>query len=1520
MRRLFNLVLVLCLFLPAPIGVVSAQEAQQSTSTPLQRALRFSHITSDDGLAQNSVFAILQDRRGFLWFGTQDGLSRFDGYRFTTYKHDPNNPNSLNSNFVISLFEDRDGMVWVGTRGVGGLNRFDPTTETFTRYSHRPDDPTTVGGNTVHAILQDRSGTLWVGGPPSSGMSRLPADAHQPAPQPGEPPNARFTRFYPDPQDSKGYQGAVWAFTEDQAGAVWVLTDGALLKYDPQSANPTVYKHPNPDERRLAALYQDAVGNFWVGGNTGLYKFDPRSGTFTLAPGSPGPIEVLTADDDGRLWVGTTVHGLALFDLRSERFVLHLRRDYADPNSLSDDQIEALYRDKAGLLWIGTVNGGLNVFDPRRLQFIHYRHNPSAPQGLAAGTLRALMGQGSNVAWVATDKVLNQLDLPKGQVSQVQLPTDHPGTWNITALFSDHAGHLWIGTNARLLYELDPTSGSFSDYALPALPPSPGPRPPAEITAIQMDEQGAVWVGVLRDGLYRLDPQTGQIQTYQASAPAGGPEGRGPNPGQAPPPAGGPAGHVPNAGQAPPPPAGGREGQGPPPDRPPPPAGGPQGRAPNPNGGPPPAGGPERQAPNLGGTNPDTIANAMVSTFAYDQAGMLWIGYEGGALSRLDTDTGKFQHYQPDLSQPETSLGGSVYDIHIAPDGLLWLATRLGLVRFDPATGQIKRYNEDAGLPTSFLTSILAEPNGRLWLGSKRGLVRFDPATETVRSYDALDGVQSNDFSAQVAWRAGDGQMFFGGTNGLTAFYPDQVRDDSSPPPVVLTELRLFNKPELVGTSQLLPHPLWATEQLTLNYDQDVLSFEFAALSYAAPNKNRYRYKLEGYEANWNEVDSSRRFANYTSLPAGDYTLRVQGSNGAGVWNEEGAALRLTILPPWWETTWFRASALLGFLALLYAGHRWRLYAIERRNQLLEQQVTERTRDLAESEARFRGLATSAFEAVLVHDQGRILDLNQAAVDLFGYQQADLLGKQLSDLLTAESQTILASQPSERAEAFEVLGLTRQGTTIPLEIRDRVVPFQGRNVQVAAIRDLTQRQQIEAQKGRLAVLTERERIGRELHDDLGQVIGFVNVQSQAILAFLAQGNSERAQASLGKLVSVAQRAHEDVRQYINGFRSGDEPPPDFLAALESHLEQLERHYGLKTEVSWPDDLLDNPLTPDVGRQLLRIIQEALNNVRKHAGVSSARLLFAIHPTELEVTIADDGPGLAHPQTAGQTAGHENGNGQAGVAQPGHYGLQIMRERAEMVGGALEVRSAPGQGTQVMVRVPRAAEAQPPVEAERLRVLLVDDHQLYLEGLQTILSSQGIEVIGLAHDGLEAQELARSLRPNLILMDVQMPNCNGIEATRRIKAEQPEVKIVILTVSAEEELLLDALKYGASGYLLKNLDGSQLFSMLNDVMRGEVVLSPTLAARVMTEFKEPTGKAALVEEEQEETLTIRQYEVLRLAAQGRSNKEIAGALHVSENTVKYHIRQILERLQLRSRHELAHYVRRQGLVAGNQANQ
>jgi len=343
-------------------------------------------------------------------------------------------------------------------------------------------------------------------------------------------------------------------------------------------------------------------------------------------------------------------------------------------------------------------------------------------------------------------------------------------------------------------------------------------------------------------------------------------------------------------------------------------------------------------------TKPTIFGNAAL-TFYQDRSGMLWVGRGEGVLSRYDQKTNTFVNYTPDSRDPRKLNGGDITTIHEDRTGTLWLGGLDGLYRYNRENDNFTRYTEAQGLPSSAIQGILEDRLGTLWLSTKNGISRFDPQTKTFRNYDVSDGLQANEFSQACYGEGPDGEMFFGGSDGLNAFFPESIQDSPYVPPVVITSLKVFNKPVPIGAKSLLQRAIPYMDSLTLSYKDNVFSFEFAGLSYANSPKNRYRYKLEGLEPSWNDVGSKQRLATYTNLDPGKYIFRVQGSNSDGVWNEEGVSLPILITPPWWSTHWFRAVSAAICLALLWAAYQYRVRRLQHEFEMtLEARVGERTR------------------------------------------------------------------------------------------------------------------------------------------------------------------------------------------------------------------------------------------------------------------------------------------------------------------------------------------------------------------------------------------------------------------------------------------------------------------------------------------------------------------------------------------------------------------------------------------------
>jgi PAS domain S-box-containing protein len=539
--------------------------------------------------------------------------------------------------------------------------------------------------------------------------------------------------------------------------------------------------------------------------------------------------------------------------------------------------------------------------------------------------------------------------------------------------------------------------------------------------------------------------------------------------------------------------------------------------------------------------------------------------------------------------------------------------------------------------------------------------------------------------------------------------------------------------------------------------------------------------------------------------------------------------------------------------------------------------------------------------AVLILDhRHRIMDMNPAAEAFFGLKAAKTVGQTVAQVLSDWPELVAAS----RDKSISNCEISREGRHYEAYIS---VLREGRQAAgfIVVVQDVTDQKAVEAelsqQQQALLVLQERERLARELHDSLGQVLGYTNNQIQAIRDMLKTGGKlPDIDRSLVRLSHVITEANTEVREFIYEVKTTLLFKEGFFAALQQYLTHFEQNFQIRVEMHNPDHLTEDELDLTAGMQLFRIIQEALANVRKHAQADQVEISFAKQDEQILIAVRDNGVGFDVDQSVDQYS----------------YGLEVMRERAEQIGGEVQIDTSPGMGTTVKVFAPRFAKPQQvdlEVPGKKTRVLLADDHILFMEGLKNLLTPHGFEIVGTARDGLEALEKARVLQPDMILMDMQMPRCSGLAATRLIKAEMPEIKVVILTMSDQEQDLFTALQSGASGYLLKGMRAEELIEQLNSLAVSTTVVAPGLATQVLEDLRQEEAAAAQeAPVPLEEVLSPRQIEILGLIVAGCTYKEVAARLFVSERTVKYQMAAILKQLQVENRHQAIEYARKAGL--------
>ncbi|RIK63623.1 hypothetical protein DCC62_26440 [candidate division KSB1 bacterium] len=649
-----------------------------------------------------------------------------------------------------------------------------------------------------------------------------------------------------------------------------------------------------------------------------------------------------------------------------------------DPHSISSNNISTIFQDRQGALWIGTLEAGLNKLvqptagssvrpaggvDRTALTFTRYQHDPNDPYSLSDNIIRCIDEDADGELWIVagvTGTSSNQLNRFNPQTSQV---TRHSIdlSKNLVSVLVDRSGLIWAGSATDGVFKLNLKALKFPHYTMQ--PDEPNSFYGKHIRAICEDRNGNIWLGGEMEGLYRLDRQNGKY-TYFRNDPAHRDSLS--------------AGHV-NCIIA---------------DR----------------------HGAIWIGSNDGlhkfdprkkvfkrykhdPQNPQSLASNGVTSIFEDRSGVLWVGNYTGTLHRFDPATEIFTRYREFAANSDWYSGAGIFGIREDDQGLLWLGTNGdGLVKFDPAIGKLKGFKKNSfddiavtrplidragrlwigglgigGLAlfdrkTETVTKIITEADGllydstygieedshgNLWISSARGLSKYNPDRGTFHHYFKEDGLQDNEFRYWTHHKSHSGEMFFGGQYGFNAFYPDSIKDSDYVPPIVFTDLRINNRPVAIGKDSPLRKDIAVAEEIMLAYDQNDISITFAALDFSMPERNLYSFKLENYDEDWH-APSQERTAVYTNLDPGEYVFRAKGTNYDGVWNEVGAAVRVIVSPPWWQTWWaytFYFAIIFGFF---YGLRRYELNRQQWKHGLeLERVESDKLKELDSLKSRF---------------------------------------------------------------------------------------------------------------------------------------------------------------------------------------------------------------------------------------------------------------------------------------------------------------------------------------------------------------------------------------------------------------------------------------------------------------------------------------------------------------------------------------------------------------------------------------
>ena len=832
---------------------------------------------------------------------------------------------------VRAITQDELGFLWVATED--GLNRYDGYG--FTVFRNDPLDPDSLSDNSILSLAPGRGQVLWLG-TVDRGIARFDLKTQ------------KFRRYLPAPSRPDALPGGpVAALLEDRAGRLWVASGGGgLARLDPGSSSFRVFRADPADPASVPApfvlaLAQDPSGAIWAGtAGRGLVKLDPETGrvlaTYDRDPANPGlPVNAfvnsLLVDRKGRIWAGAGA--LVRLDPATGETQVY-RNDPSNPASFPARQARALAEDTSGRIWVATERGVVQ-FDPDTELFASFRNAPDDAASLPSDRTTTLLVDRSGLLWVGLDGAgMAVLDLvPSPFLTWRYDPGRRDGMTAriVRGVHEAPDGTLWLSLAGGGLNALDPSTGTVRAYRAGG----PGRLSTDDVWNAVVDENGIVWAATLGGGLNRVDPVTGTVRVFRGAS-------------------GEPGTLSSNALRVL---LQGRDGAlwiGT-------------------------VGGGACRFDRATGTaecfrndpaDPRSLSSDVVRALHEGPTGTLWVGTDRG-INRLDRTTGRFTRFLDDLSRPETAGIARVYGLCEDATGVLWAGTPRGLVRLDPRSGAVRRYREADGLPNETVYSVLPDASGALWISTNRGLARVVPspdgATASFRAFDALDGLQSDEFNGGAFHRGPSGTLWFGGILGVTGVRPIELKVDPFAPPIALLSFSKLGKK--------LPASAWLPSgAVDLGPREGFFTVEFAALAFRSAGKNRYRWKLEGLDEDWVAAGARRR-ADYTSVPPGSYVFRVKAANKDGVWNEEGARLRIIVKPPWWKTP----GAIGTWLFLLAAGgvvvsrlERRRVLGKEReRSQLVEAELRAHA-----AEAQARAVQAEATRKTAELEEARAMQLS----------------------------------------------------------------------------------------------------------------------------------------------------------------------------------------------------------------------------------------------------------------------------------------------------------------------------------------------------------------------------------------------------------------------------------------------------------------------------------------------------------------------------------------------------------------
>lgn len=796
--------------------------------------------TIAEGLSQQSITSIIQDQKGFMWFGSRYGLNRYDGEHYLSYEGNFKQPqHALTNNYVNKLLEDKAGNIWIGTNG-GGLNYYNYNQDAFESFINEPDNRKSLSGNMVTALFLDSEDNLWVG-TEKYGLNLFDNSSRT------------FSRYYHNEDDPSSIShNDVMAISEDRLGNLWVGTwGGGLNLYDRQSKRFLHYraegKNNIPDDV-VRDIHKSKSGDLWVGFQKGLRKITYKEGRYKFTEPvlldpelanilSNVPVLAILEDDQSRLWIGTENEGLFIVNLKTGYAKQH-KVDNASSYGIASNSIWSIYKDNVGTIWLGTFDKGVLKVDNYERKFDHLFQDSKATQRLSHSVVSCFVEDDKGNLWIGTDGGgLNYYEQATGNITHYN-QENTPGLLSnaILSLLLDSEGNLWIGSwegGLSIMKKGTDTIVHISNVS--EFHPPPGNF----IFSMYEDSNRNIWIGAYKHGLTLFVPEENMFYEFKEKG------------------------------------------------------------------------------------YPRAISFNNVQA-VHESHGYIWIGTEGGGVDRIKLNDRhevielvNYSYSGQDSSQISNNFVTCIYS---DAKGNLWMGTHGGgLNRYDAENDRFEFITMAEGLPSNLIYAIEDDDKGHIWISTNKGIAEYDPVSKAVNVYDEADGLQSSMFYRRSSYKKRNGELLFGGINGVTRFHPSKILRNPHVTPVYITSMMVSNAVLQPSPKGHLTENIVVAKEVNLPYFKNDFTITFSSLNFSQSSKNQYMYKLDGHDEEWQEV-GTRNSAYYTNVAPGCYVFRVRASNNDNLWNENEASLIINISNPWWATIWACIFYGLVIVAVLWWG------------------------------------------------------------------------------------------------------------------------------------------------------------------------------------------------------------------------------------------------------------------------------------------------------------------------------------------------------------------------------------------------------------------------------------------------------------------------------------------------------------------------------------------------------------------------------------------------------------------------